>query len=98
MKIKFTSTVQYENEGRRQGPIFEKDSEHVFTDDFAHKWLRRGVAVKTGDDQPKEGKPGKPEANPAAGLAIPAAPAANLGPGGVGAGVKVPAASKAPTA
>lgn len=45
MKVKFLKDTQYENEGRRKGPVYEKDSVHDFPDDFAHKWIRRGVAV-----------------------------------------------------
>lgn len=45
MRVKFTRTVQYENVGRNQGPVYELGSEHDFTDDFAQRWIRRGAAV-----------------------------------------------------
>jgi hypothetical protein len=43
-RIKFTQTVQYESEGRGKGPIFEEGSIHDLEDNFADRWLRRGVA------------------------------------------------------
>lgn len=45
-RIRFTSTERYESEGRNQGPLYKEGSTHDFEDDFADRWLRRGVAVE----------------------------------------------------
>lgn len=42
--LEFTQSVQFECEGRHKGPKFEKGERHRLADDFADRWLRRGVA------------------------------------------------------
>jgi len=49
IKLKFLRTVQYENKGRGQGPVFEKDKTYEFArEDQARRWIRRGAAVEVG--------------------------------------------------
>jgi hypothetical protein len=64
MRIKFVRRVQYENEGRGKGPVYDKDSVHDFSEAFAQRWLRRGVAVVFADAEPELAAPVKePEGN-----------------------------------
>lgn len=57
MRIGFTKTVQYENEGRHQGPIFQAGDVYDCADDFAQRWLERGVAVNLdGGRDPAKGQ------------------------------------------
>lgn len=67
-KVKFLRTVQYENEGRGRGPIYEKDSVHEFDEPFAQRWLRRGVA-KIVDEDDGGGKTDEAQARPASATA-----------------------------
>ena len=43
--VEFKSTVQFESLGRNKGPVFEAGSRHQLEDDFADRWIRRGVAI-----------------------------------------------------
>lgn len=59
--IEFKSTVQFESLGRNKGPVFEAGSRHELDDDFADRWIRRGVAiaaeapsVETANEQPAQ--------------------------------------------
>lgn len=45
MRVIFTASVQYENEGRNKGPRFPAGDVFDFTEDFAQRWLRRNVAI-----------------------------------------------------
>lgn len=71
MRVRFTADVLYETEGRGEGPRYAADEVHDLRDDRAERWLRRGVAVPTGDE-PSEAEPaaGEPKtvaaADPAA--------------------------------
>ena len=42
--IRFLQTEQYESEGRNAGPVYIAGDVHEFEDDFADRWIRRGVA------------------------------------------------------
>ena len=46
IRVRFTSTVIYETEGRNQGPEYVQNEEYELRDDFAQRWLQRGVAVR----------------------------------------------------
>lgn len=48
-RIQFTRTELYESGGRGKGPTFKEGSIHEFEDNFADRWLRRGVAIELGD-------------------------------------------------
>lgn len=43
--VEFKTTAQFESLGRRNGPTFEAGSRHHLEDDFADRWIRRGVAI-----------------------------------------------------
>lgn len=45
MRIKFTKDAIYETEGYRKGPTYKAGETHDFSEDFAQRWIRRGVAV-----------------------------------------------------
>lgn len=45
MRVEFTRTEQYENEGRGKGPIFKKGEQYDFTEDFAQRWIRRDAVI-----------------------------------------------------
>lgn len=42
--IRFLQTEQFESEGRNAGPVYIAGDVHEFEDDFADRWIRRGVA------------------------------------------------------
>jgi len=46
IRVRFTETVIYETEGRNQGPEYVENEEYELRDDFAQRWLQRGVAVR----------------------------------------------------
>lgn len=57
-RIRFIKTVQAETEGRHKGPVYQAGSEMDVSEDSAHRWLRRGVAVEVTKAM------GRPQAGP----------------------------------
>jgi hypothetical protein len=44
VKVKFLEDAIYESEGPHKGPHYDKGSIHEFDEEFAQRWIRRGVA------------------------------------------------------
>lgn len=46
MRVRFLQDVIFETEGFRKGPRFDAGSVHDFAEDFAERWIRRGLAER----------------------------------------------------
>lgn len=51
--VEFLRDVQYENEGRRQGPKFYRGRTYTFDAWFAERWIKRGAAYDVAGDAPE---------------------------------------------
>lgn len=68
MWVEFKTTVQFESDGRHKGPVFEVGSRHNLAEDFANRWIRRGVAFAvSGDHEPPAEEKPKGDADPTQG-------------------------------
>lgn len=56
MRIKFLSDQVYETEGPGKGPAFHAGELIDCVDDFAHRWINRGVAEAHGEGAPADGE------------------------------------------
>lgn len=77
MRVRFTQDTIFETEGFRKGPRFEAGSAHDFADDFAQKWINRGVAERVEDEpvRPRRAPPPPAPPPPTADTAPPPPPA-----------------------
>lgn len=61
MRVTFTADVLHETIGRGQGQRYEAGSTHDLRDDYAQKWISKGVAVLTVDEPVVVAEPPAPE-------------------------------------
>ncbi|MGE0828948.1 MAG: hypothetical protein AB7O04_06310 [Hyphomonadaceae bacterium] len=65
MEVEFLRSVQFECDGRKQGPKFLKGKRYTFDRPFAERWIKRGAAFDVAGPEPE---PAELEEEPIAGL------------------------------